>query len=277
MVRTTPLFEPFAESDLLCGAELHERFARDGYLFVRGALKVEPLLRARKELTDVLVAAGLAIESEDGPIWTGADPSGFDRLLMYGPQAELHYLDQAEAAEIIECLWGAKPLIWRRVGIFLSFPNEDVSDIFPHRDRIVFTDDAKHYATLWVPLTRIGLQDGGLGIAKGSHRSSVRTVENAARPAQHVNRPTLKYEDITEPWCSSPFSPGDALFFHGRAIHTVTSNAGPRIRIAFALRCQHADHSPTPMYDLSLPEFSRRMSAFHALAEVASRRARERS
>jgi 1-deoxypentalenic acid 11beta-hydroxylase len=243
------------------GGALAARYRRDGYLFLRGALDTEPLLRARAALTGVLVRAGLAEPDRDEPIWTGADPAGLDELALFRPQAELRYLAESDVCAVIERAWGHAPFAWRSVGVFANFPDDDAFIAPPHQDRFFPDEDADSYATAWVPLVTIDDECGGLAVAAGSHRTG-RRAESALegvrmrRGTDAVNG--LRLEDVPERWLAASMEPGDLLVFHSLAVHSALPNTSPRIRLALGVRFQRADVPLSPLARYSKLEHAER-------------------
>lgn len=236
--------------DLEDKALLAQRYSEDGYLFLRGVLEREPLLEVRDALTEVLQSKGIAVPSPEGPRWTGGDPSALDELDFFASGAELRYIENSDVQRVIEKAWGHKPFIWRTVGIFPAFPDDNAFIKIPHQDRFFPDDEADSYATAWLPLTTIDDECGGLTVAVGSHRDGRREVKVLDDMRMRHNADPVKGirpEDVPEPWTTGHMQPGDMFLFHSLAVHSGLANFSDRIRLALAIRFQRADVEAPPL------------------------------
>lgn len=259
--------------DLDRGPVLAQRYAKDGYLYLRAALDPKPLLSVRDKIVDVLVSEGMAEAHESGPRWSGADPASLEELLLYEPRAELDYLEESEVASVIERAWGHAPLIWRSVAIFSSFPDDSVFVKGPHQDRFFPDDEADGFATAWLPLTVIdNVECGGLAIAAGSHRRGrleERVLEDMKMRSGSGPVRALRAQDVEDPWLSASMNPGDMLIFHSLAVHSGLANFSNRVRLALALRFQRQDIEASPLSRHSKLENASRRAQVKALMKDA--------
>lgn len=233
-------------------------FERDGYVVARGALPREAIEAIRHEAIARLGESGIFSPDQSDPDavrWSGryedVDPalSGAERALA---QKQLlagfadTLLDSGLLEPLLERLWGRSPRISRAAMLTLVPPGADV-DGSPHRD---IGPGGPGHVRLWIPLVRIGRGGGGLALALGSHRLSLREL------------PVPSAEAFAGSWHETTFAVGDALLFRPDIVHGSTPNTSGHVRMALPLFATDRRLPSTPGAELSDVERTRGVLEF---------------
>lgn len=110
----------------------------------------------------------------------------------------------------------------------------------PHQDWSFVEDEKKHCSvTCWIPLQDVNMENGCLGVIKGSNRflSSARPS-----PAPQVETPLKKHMYTIFPYLQlQEMKAGEALIFDNRTFHASPPNVTDSARIAVGLGFTQAD------------------------------------
>ncbi|MFN8579245.1 MAG: phytanoyl-CoA dioxygenase family protein [Candidatus Sericytochromatia bacterium] len=115
---------------------------------------------------------------------------------------------------------------------FITKPPNRNSKILPHQDW-TFTEDEEIQSTLtcWIPLVDTNLENGCLGLLKGSHLflNNIRF----SPPVSNIQSPLSNHSDWILPYFEwLPMKAGSILFFDYRIFHTSLPNISTDNRIA---------------------------------------------
>jgi imidazolonepropionase-like amidohydrolase len=216
-------------------AETIEAFRRDGHVLVRRA--VDP---------DVVMAARSVVEAALARLWP-SDQLPVDRRPDAYSQSFTQITDVGLCDSVVRAFTHA-PRIAKmaadlmgveRVRLFCEdwLIKEPGARITPwHQDEAVFPFDADITITCWIPFVPVGLHDGRLRFARGSHRAGLAPIEDISDTSE------AQFAQIIEEggFCidaQQPIFVGDVSFHHGRTIHGAWENTSGRTRLALALHC----------------------------------------
>jgi hypothetical protein len=244
-------------------AELHARFERDGYLYMKGYLDRDEVLAARASLTDRLGDAGIldpAYPTIDGickpgsgygfkPEFTNNNPA--IQNLLYGERLAGFYRKfYGENVRHYDFTW------LRAIG-----PGKGTN---PHCDLPYMGRGTHRHMTCWVPYGEISFELGGLMVLEGSHkrldllesyvfRDVDAFCENKPEQKKKAddggwtftgtlshNPPTVRNK-FGGRWLTTEFEPGDFVTFGMFLVHASLDNRSEnRLRISSDCRYQRA-------------------------------------
>jgi ectoine hydroxylase-related dioxygenase (phytanoyl-CoA dioxygenase family) len=235
----------FTDSSSLIGHadELRARFEEDGYLLLRGVVATEPLLEARRAITDVL--------ERHGWLQPGTDP--MDAIPQVEPRVEgeplfFEVYDDVQRLEafhavphdptVQRCL---TPLLGEDcfphpLGIArISFPDSDEWTTPPHQD-FPNNQGTTELIACWLPLSDCPVTLGPLSILRGSHRLGLLPLEPALGPG--LRQAKLDERAAALDWVGGDLHVGDALVFHSLTVHRALPNQSDRLRLSVDYRFQ---------------------------------------
>jgi ectoine hydroxylase-related dioxygenase (phytanoyl-CoA dioxygenase family) len=233
---------------------LRARFARDGYLFLRGVLDRDAVLAARREVFARLAAVGEIREPVQDGIFTGTsrrdalepDRGRFWRSVSEGPLLRAVSHGPGVGA-VLSTLFGepARPqdYIFLRAG-----PRGRATDL--HFDYPFFTRAHDRVCTVWLPLGDVPVSDGPLVVVEGSqhfrdlidpmigHDISLNPERKAAFGADAISFAEQRGTRLL----SADFRAGDFILFGMYTAHGSLDNASPidRVRLSCDVRWQPA-------------------------------------
>jgi ectoine hydroxylase-related dioxygenase (phytanoyl-CoA dioxygenase family) len=122
---------------------------------------------------------------------------------------------------------------------FVTKAKDPMGVVPPHQDW-TFVDEGEYWsATIWCPLVDVTMQNGALGVIKGSHRlyDHVRPSPSPqyAPPFAHQLAAIFPYVKLM------PLKAGQALVFDNRTIHASPPNQTGHTRVAFGIGVTHKD------------------------------------
>jgi hypothetical protein len=224
-------------------AVLRKRAREEGYLYFRGLIPREDVLRMRSLVlahchregwTDPAfprlegrMKPGLTPVIEGQPAW-----QPFYQLLY--TRRELHAFNQhPQLMRACRALFHGKVLAHARPIVRVMFPGASRYTTPPHQD-FFYIGGTPDTWTAWVPLGDCSHELGGLAIAPGSHLLGalpVHRAEGAGGNAVEVD-PRFK-------WAHSEYLAGDVVLFHSHTIHQGRDNlTKDRVRLSCDFRYQ---------------------------------------
>jgi hypothetical protein len=244
-------------------AELRQRFADDGYLYMKGYLDRDEVLRARASLTERLAAEGV-IDTRYPHIDGFAAPGGgyvfkpevtnnnapVQNLLYTGRLVEFYRQFFGEEIRHYDFTW------LRAIG-----PGKGTN---PHCDLPYMGRGTHRHMTCWLPYGDISFELGGLMVLEGSHRRMdllekyvYRDVDAFCenKPADAANAKAGKWsfsgtlshnppqvrDKFGGRWLSTEYQAGDFLTFGMFLVHASLDNrTANRLRISSDSRYQRA-------------------------------------
>ncbi|RYP56432.1 hypothetical protein DL769_009917 [Monosporascus sp. CRB-8-3] len=189
---------------------MHERFEKDGYLFVKGLLSKGPVLQCRREYFSHMSPSGLLRAGTDPVegIYSGADPRKYmppgnlrrlfglkddpesDRYveLMISAHEAPFYLDFCESQELRDFVsrfmgW-AKPQMLQRTMLRAFVPDSELTPV--HFDQMYLRAGPPTSLTAWVPIGNVSLEGGGLMYLEQSTDIGKKTEQDFADNAANL-------------------------------------------------------------------------------------------
>ena len=122
---------------------------------------------------------------------------------------------------------------------FVTKSNDPLGVVPPHQDW-TFVDESQYWsATIWCPLVDVNIDNGALGVIKGSHRfyDHVRPSPSPqyAPPFKDQLFIIFPYLTVVE------LKAGQAIVFNNRTIHASPPNTTAEVRLAFGIGITHED------------------------------------
>ena len=254
-------FGELRDSNSLLGdaPAMHDGFAEDGYLLLRGYLDKEKVLAARRELVSKLNAIGLidrscpqmdAVFSGDTTGISATDRQAYARDLRSGP-ALREVCFSGRIVEFFEQILGGEVLhinhIWVR-----NVRRGAATGC--HFDWVYMGRGTRNLMTAWIPQGAVPLGDGPLAILHGSHKwenlQQTYGKHDVAKPKENhpyiggwlTKNPSEPQQRYGGRWLTTEYAPGDVLIFGMFTLHCSLDNESPenRIRLSTETRYQLA-------------------------------------
>ena len=247
---------------------LRNKFAKDGYLFLRGLLDPHLVNSFRGWVFENLTQSGLLKPGID-PVLGLANPNGFDknladrRLMSVVRSAKYeNFCSQPDLINFIDQFIGGMSYLHKRKLIRFTAPNTDISTP-AHYDLIYLRGGTSNIVTAWIPIGDILVAEGGLVYLKNSHALGVQ-MEKEFRlksadlsPEEQINAynrnmteggwvsnnlPEMADKFDTQ-WLAADYQAGDVVLHSPFMIHASTNNASPqgRLRLSTDIRFQNVD------------------------------------
>ncbi len=215
---------------------IRRSFEENGYLFFKGALNPETVLRARSDIAGVLQRQGVMQEGSAEPQATpGASAVEVDMGPLYRLTSPWELMASPELQEAVDIAFGERVRVGRSIGFRYSMPTDAPYLTPPHQDHF-YIRETDEFRMIWVPLMDMEIANGGLAIAAGSHKHGLQEhVEFDGVYSYFFKGRTQKGvrpEDIHGAWTSSRFELGDLLMFHCCAVHRSLPNVSGLIRLS---------------------------------------------
>jgi ectoine hydroxylase-related dioxygenase (phytanoyl-CoA dioxygenase family) len=223
--------------------DLRAQLDREGYLFFRGLLPRDEVLRVRRAVLECCRAAGWLVEGSD--LMEGrADPS---KACVEPEPAFLEVYREIQKLEafhtfahhpallgLLETVLGEPALPHPNKIARLSFPG-NVQHTTPAHQDFPFIQGTAETFTTWVPLGDYPREYGGLKVNAGSHTGGVHE--------HHISMGAggmgIDERTIPDNWYSTDYRAGDVLLFHSMLIHQALPNLTPdRMRVSVDFRYQ---------------------------------------
>ena len=256
-------YYPFVESDPKASAsKLRTQLHENSYLFFRGLVAPEKILKVRRAVLEVCMQAGWLdpnTDVMDAIVRPGMKPTSEGKpgyAPVYRKVLQLPLFHEfpndpnllAIAGMLLEIPAEEVLVHPRRIGR-LTFPNNKGATTPPHQDYYYIRGSVDTYSC-WIPLGECPIELGGLAIMPGSHREGYR--EHTAKFPGAVGGVGLPVDESTAIWHTTNFGLGDALFFHSHSIHKALPNlTGDRLRVSTDNRYQRPQDKIEP--DALLP------------------------
>jgi Phytanoyl-CoA dioxygenase (PhyH) len=255
--------EHVADGTVLC-----ERLAEDGYVFLRGALDTQVLLRVQLIIADELRRLDAIDPDGDGAAEPFPARPGLSlyRVVDHIGQEERRALThQPSLMAIFHAIFGeeAKPLdySWPRI----AGPGRGE---LPHSDWVYMRRGTARLYTAWIPLMDLPLSHGPLMVLENSHRENPHTHRylemdadklgyfDAARfkhgalvhGGRYSLRPDRVGAEFGTRWLSSDYRLGDVLIFNTRTLHATLDNSSNGFRLSIDVRFQPAGDVTDPRF-----------------------------
>jgi ectoine hydroxylase-related dioxygenase (phytanoyl-CoA dioxygenase family) len=217
-------------------AEIRRSYDENGYLFFKGALNADTVLRAKEDIAGVLQQQSYMQKGSAEPRATpGASAVEVDYGPLYRLKSPWELMASPELQEAVDIAYGEKVRVGRSIGFRYSMPTDAPYLTPPHQDHF-YIRETDEFRMIWVPLMDMEIANGGLAIAAGSHKHGLQEhVEFDGVYSYFFKGRTQKGvrpEDIHGAWTSSRFELGDLLMFHCCAVHRSLPNVSGLIRLS---------------------------------------------
>ncbi|MCU1497765.1 MAG: hypothetical protein JWM47_1718 [Acidimicrobiales bacterium] len=206
---------------------VRQAFRADGFARLPGLVPPD-------ELADLAAAVSSAPERDPGPNPLSLGNMRFASNLFYRSPALQRFLASPAVVEVVTALLGADvwvrwdQAVWKRPG----------APAFPmHQDNGYTGLDVEH-VQLWVALTAMTSDNGGLVVVPGAHR----------RPLDHRWVGDHVVTEAPGPEVLIDAQPGDAIVFSSFLPHATTPNTADRDRLAYV-----AEFLPLTVPDPGVP------------------------
>jgi ectoine hydroxylase-related dioxygenase (phytanoyl-CoA dioxygenase family) len=250
MSTTTETYAPFIGSDARADAtELQATMEKHGYLFFRGLVPREEVLRVRRDVLELCAQAGWLDPSReliDGIAAPGHEPlregmpeyMSIYRHILKTPSFHdfpLHPSLRGVAQKVLGLPSLDDVLVHpRRIGR-VTFPNLLSATTPAHQDHHYIRGAVETYSC-WTPLGECPIELGGLAILP---KSQTRGFIEHTVSSPGVGGAGVPLENENLQWHISDFGIGDALFFHSYTIHKAMPNlTADRLRVSTDNRYQ---------------------------------------
>lgn len=211
-------------------AELRDRFTRDGFVHLPGfcpASQVDELRRAVETARERV--------AEENPL--SLETMRFRSNLFYDSEVLQRFLTSLPVVELVSALRG--PDLWVRWDQAV-WKGPD-APVFPWHQDNGYTGLAAEHLQLWVALTSMTPDNGGLAVWPGAHR----------RPAAHHwvgNHVELDVESLDGRPLDLDVAAGDVVAFSSFLPHATVRNRTAETRLAYV-----AEYLPLEVDDAGVP------------------------
>ncbi len=232
----------FTEAEL---ADFAERFARDGFLHVKGVLDPAEV-EAFAQACDAAVAARKKDDARTLSEKSLYEQSFIQCQYLWEDTPGLRGLTfHPVVGRLCGALLGAPRVrLWHDQALYKEAGGRETD---AHQDHPYWPIAEYRTLTAWIPLCRVDAEAGCMGYVPGSHRGDVEFVDVFSKPGSGA---ALTAKQTAEPvFC--PAEPGDVLFHDGRTVHLAHPNRSGAMRrvytaIYFADGCTNSGALPHP-------------------------------
>ncbi|MFN8492298.1 MAG: phytanoyl-CoA dioxygenase family protein [Caldilineaceae bacterium] len=248
--------QPFVDSSALLGqpAALRTRMQQDGYLFLPGLLPTA----AVGEVYNAIMAICKACQWVDVDGHAQGEPRLEGRPEFWEVYDRVQSLEmfhalahRPELLNLIEILAQETPFVQPRNIARISFPNAQHFTTPPHQDYVHIQGTPDVYTT-WIPLCACPQELGGVAVLAGSQVYDILPVHKA----NGAGGLGIDTDELTLPWHTSDYEPGDVLIFHSHTVHKALPNRTTnQLRISVDYRYQGV--SGAIVEDGLLPHYNR--------------------
>lgn len=248
--------------------QLRERFAADGYLYLKRLLDPKKVDAFRGWVFENLSSSDLLLQGSD-PVTGFGNPKTYnkpmaDRRLMSIVRSARYenFCSQPDLTAFIDPFIGGISYLHKRKLIRFTMPDTDVATP-AHYDLVYLRGGTSNIVTAWIPIGDISMAEGGLVYLKGSHAVGAQmekefgTKSADLSPEERINAynshmteggwvsknlPEMAEKFDTQ-WLAADYEAGDVVLHSPFMIHASTNNKSPtgRIRLSTDIRFQNVD------------------------------------
>lgn len=254
MKSTIDNVSPFIQTNKNADASaLRDAMNETGYLFFRGLLPAEDVLRVRRYVLQLCSEAGWLDASRDiveGISAAGHKPlrEGFREYTevyrkILKTQSFFDFPANPLLMSIAQQLLDSQVLVHpRRIGR-VTFPHLEGATTPAHQDHFYIRGAVETYSC-WIPLGNCPMELGGLAVLPGSQKHGF--LEHNITSAG-VGGSGVSVDESEAQWHCDDFAAGDVLFFHSYTIHKALPNkTEDRLRVSTDNRYQRAKDDIAP-------------------------------
>lgn len=219
-------------------------WAQEGYWFFNGLIDHDLINPLTSAYLQVLTDLGQIEPGDTDAVWTGADletvPSYLHRLPAVGAATPWRdFICHPGIVSLLRSLFASDPIFLPVVEMRVVPPFTEKPP-YIHQDGF-FYNGAVPMVTMWIPLTDISEDLGGLGVWQGTHCRPY--LHNAEQPAPfHIAPEDIPQKDFRH----SSYRKGDVIFFHEGLLHCGVPNLTNRFRLSLDVRFVLAS-APRPL------------------------------
>lgn len=227
------------------GTELRRRLRSDGYLFLRGVIPRDTIVRTEEAILREIAQAGWLKSGTDPRdrvadiTRTCAEPdvafrSVYNQVFQL---EEFHHLPHTPTLHsLMQDLFGGDPIFVhpRPIArlIFPVWPGQLDFTTPAHQDYWAIQGTPETYS-VWIPLHDCTFEHGSLMVAEGSHRNGVYGYRlSLGAGGAEVDDP------LDGRWRGGNFEVGDMLIFSTLTVHKAAPNRTERLRLSIDCRFQ---------------------------------------
>ena len=246
--------EPLAASDPQARRLAAAAFARDGFFVLSGLVDADLVRSLRQSVLKALKPLLGPVEYEAEVGYPGA-PAAVDRAGGRTPRRLLHAL--ARFPKLAE--WAQSPVLGDALKACLNGPallsqchHNCVMTKHPgyssatlwHQDIRYWSFDRPELVSVWLALGDEGARNGALRIIPGSHRLELDRGRFDRDLFLRIDQADNKA--LVRAAREVSLAPGDALFFHCRALHAAGVNRSDAVKLSCVFTYHAADNRPIP-------------------------------
>ena len=228
---------------------IHERMARDGFLYLSGLIDPQKVHKARATIMAFMAEKQALVP--DTPVLHGVMPNGGKSVPMMGRKGIAHHPDVLAVIEAEELYafferYFGEPALTYHYKWLRAVGNEEYTGA--HMDYVYMGRGSENLHTVWIPIGDIPVEQGTLAMCPESNHldSFARIRDTYGR--MDVDRDlvegwfTKDPMEITEKfgshWLTTDFAAGDVMIFGMHTMHASTTNLTDRFRLSCDVRYQ---------------------------------------
>ncbi|MBB6732179.1 phytanoyl-CoA dioxygenase family protein [Cohnella zeiphila] len=234
--------------------KLRKRLEKEGYLFFRGLLDAEELLRIREDMLSIADEYGFV--DRNAPLRDGRysgqpfpESRKFETSPLYRRILELPSFNAFGRNPVLTLLYtgllDAELVEHRRRIGRITFPQSFLNTTPPHQDHFYIKGTPDTY-TSWIAAGDCPEEMGGLAVMPESNHLGFLRHEPMSGTGGH-GIPHEKCDELGLPWLTADFRVGDLLLFHGMTLHKALDNrTADRLRVSLEYRYQRRKDAIDP-------------------------------
>jgi ectoine hydroxylase-related dioxygenase (phytanoyl-CoA dioxygenase family) len=260
-------FAPMRDSTALLGdpEKLRSQFQQDGYVYLRGVLDREKVMRLRAFYFDMFDPAYFAAGTAPGEgIWSGSVPAGQlshgvaghpAHTLVRSPEFE-EFAASPELESVAQILLADADVFQLPRQIVRHFNKGPLSSR-AHTDYDYMDRGTAHIITMWLPVGDCPVQSGGLTYLEGSHtiaKEDLQVLKSKRTDRPGDNRPISHDLDWTAQqlggrrWLYADYEAGDVAIHSPHLVHASLDTQTDMMRMSVDLRFLPRSVEPDPRW-----------------------------
>lgn len=201
--------------------DLRKEFQEKGYLICRNFFSQEEMVQLLEHIKSAKTRNGVSGLNKGSLTF-------YSSLFFYTPKIQ-QFISQPKIANFLKEIIG--PNFWVRWDQAVAKGNG--SGIFPWHQDNAYSDLKDEYYQLWIAITEMTPDNGGLCLVPGSHRSLL--------PHKRVDN-HLEYDGIPNDPVFIEARPGDVVLFSSLMLHKTPPNITSNTRWAYVVEYMSSDH-----------------------------------
>lgn len=210
--------------------DLRKEFQEKGYLICRNFFSQEEMVQLLEDIKSAKTRNGVSGLNKGSLTF-------YSSLFFHTPKIQ-QFISQPKIANFLKQIIGSD--FWVRWDQAVA--KGPGSGIFPWHQDNAYSDLKDEYYQLWIAITEMSRENGGLWLVPGSHRHLL--------PHKQVDN-HLEYDGIPDNAVFIEAQPGDVVLFSSLMLHKTTPNITTNPRWAYVIEymsINHFDPSIEPPY-----------------------------